>query len=105
LEDADCDHILALDEAGTNSLENFQLLCRTPCHQEKSNDEQFRASYDTLESRSCPQVYKAYVSLGVPKPPPAGSQGVTHVGLHQVPQKRLVRMRGAAASVFPIGFD
>jgi hypothetical protein len=62
LEDADCDHILALVEGGTNCLDNFQLLCRTPCHQEKSNDEQFRASYDTLESRFCPSVYEAYVS-------------------------------------------
>ena len=62
MEDADCDHVLALDEGGTNSLDNFQLLCRTPCHQEKSNDEAFRASYDTLESRFCPSVYEAYVS-------------------------------------------
>ena len=62
LEDADCDHILALDEGGTNSLDNFQLLCRTPCHQEKSNDEAFRASYETLESRFGPSGYEAYVS-------------------------------------------
>jgi hypothetical protein len=27
LEDADCDHVLSLDEGGTNSLDNFQLLC------------------------------------------------------------------------------
>ena len=51
MEDADCDHVLALDEGGTNSPTNFQLLCRTPCHQEKSNDEASRASFDTLESR------------------------------------------------------
>ena len=61
MEDADCDHVLALDEGGSNSLDNFQLLCRTPCHQEKSNDEQFRASFDTLESRFSPSVYEAYV--------------------------------------------
>ena len=56
----DADHDVPLEEGGSNEDGNWQILCRN-CHQEKSNSEAFRASYDTLESRFAPSVYEAYV--------------------------------------------
>ena len=56
----EADHCVPLEEGGSNVDGNMQMLCRS-CHQEKSNNEAFRASYDTLESRFAPSVYESYV--------------------------------------------
>jgi hypothetical protein len=56
----EADHKLPLDEGGSNDDGNWQMLCKS-CHQEKSNDEAFRANFDTLESRFAPSVYESYV--------------------------------------------
>ena len=63
----EADHCVPLEEGGSNDDGNWQMLCRS-CHQEKSNNEAFRASYDTLESRFAPSVFKSYVQS--PKPLP-----------------------------------
>ena len=49
IDTCEADHDVPLEEGGSNEDANWQILCRC-CHQTKSNDEVFRASYDTLEN-------------------------------------------------------
>ena len=57
--DAEVDHILALENLGTNAKENLQICCRA-CHQEKSQEEAYRGT-DPLLSYFCPLLYDSYV--------------------------------------------